>query len=290
MNREYALRYAAAGLRVHPLYEVDPVTQVCACQAGAACPEKQRGKHPRLGGWQTKASTDPDTVRAWWTSWPRAGVGLATGSASRVWVLDLDGPEAGAWYEAQLAKHGPSPTLGVETARGFHMYWRWTEGEVVRNAQGLQAAGIKSVDVRGDGGYVCAPPTVHRSGAVYAWRTDAGFTREMAQAPAWLLELVKEKPKPPPKRAIRVEPRVPWTRDAADRELARMLRLDPSARVSLGASMAGDVIEGAGHVRHVRCPKCGDRSVWWTIAGPGHAKCSHVNSCGYVAPLIELCT
>ena len=39
-----------------------------------------------------------------------------------------------------------------------------------------------------------------------------------------------------------------------------------------------------------KCPKCGDRSVWWTIAGPGHAKCSHVNSCGYIAPLIDLCT
>jgi hypothetical protein len=70
-------------------------------------------------------------------------VGLATGSASKVWVLDLDGPEAGAWYEAQTARHGPSPTLGVETARGFHLYWRWPDEAVVRNAQGLKDAGIK---------------------------------------------------------------------------------------------------------------------------------------------------
>lgn len=288
---EYALRYAAAGLRVHPLYEVDPVTQVCACQSGAACSEKQRGKHPRLGAWQTKASTDPDTVRAWWTSWPRAGVGLATGALSGVWVLDIDGAEAGAWYEAQVAAHGLTRTLGVETSRGFHLYWRWTDAAPVRNAQGLKAVNAPNVDVRGEGGYVCAPPTVHRSGFSYRWEADIGTCQDdIVEAPAWLLDIVKEKPKPPPKRAIRVEPRVPWTRDAADRELGRMLRLDPSARVSLGASMAGDVIEGAGHVRHVRCPKCGDRSVWWTIAGPGHAKCSHVNSCGYIAPLIELCT
>ena len=59
----YALRYSAAGLRVHPLYEVDPSTQVCECSAGAACVEKQRGKHPRLGGWQEKASTDADEIR-----------------------------------------------------------------------------------------------------------------------------------------------------------------------------------------------------------------------------------
>jgi hypothetical protein len=255
MNREYALRYAAAGLRVHPLYEVDPVTQVCACQAGAACPEKQRGKHPRLGAWQQKASTDPDTVRAWWTSWPRAGVGLATGSASRVWVLDLDGPEAGAWYEAQLAKHGPSPTLGVETARGFHMYWRWPEGAVVKNSQGLQAAGIKSVDVRGDGGYVCAPPTVHRSGAVYAWRTDAGFTREMAQAPAWLLELVKDRPKP--KREFRAPT---WA--VTERELGRTLRAaldnDAGLRQQVGMQLGGTFRPaGRPYVDDLVCPKCG---------------------------------
>lgn len=286
MMLQYALRYAGAGLRVHPLYEVDPSTQVCACSAGAACVEKQRGKHPRLGGWQEKASIDADEIRAWWRRWPKAGIGLATGGASRCWVLDIDGPEAMAWYDAQVVRHGLTPTLGVRTSRGAHLYWRWTDGAVVKNAQGI----VKDVDVRGDGGYVCAPPTVHRSGNVYAWVTEDGFTRQMSEAPGWLLELVKEKPKPPPKRAIRIEPRVPWTRDAADRELARMLRLDPSARVSLGASMSGDIMEAAGHVRHVKCPKCGDRSVWWTIAGPGHAKCSHLNSCGYIAPLIDLCT
>jgi predicted RNA-binding Zn-ribbon protein involved in translation (DUF1610 family) len=291
MSLEYALRYAAAGLRVHPLYEVDPATQVCACPAGAECTEKQRGKHPRLGAWQQKATTNAEEVRAWWSRWPRAGVGLATGSASRCWVLDLDGPEAGAWYEAQVQKHGLTRTLGVHTSRGFHLYWRWPADAVVKNAQGLKAVGAPNVDVRGEGGYVCAPPTVHRSGHVYTWETQlAAFQREMVEAPAWLLEIVKERPKPPPKRPIRVEPRAAWTREAADRELARMLRLDPSARVSLGASLQGDIMDAAGHVRHVRCPRCGDRSVWWTISGPGHAKCSHVNSCGFIAPLVNLCT
>jgi predicted RNA-binding Zn-ribbon protein involved in translation (DUF1610 family) len=291
MSLEYALRYAAAGLRVHPLYEVDASTQRCACHRGTDCPEKMRGKHPRLGGWQEKASTDAETIRAWWGPAPRAGVGIATGSASRCWVLDLDGPEAGAWYEAQCATHGLTRTLGVHTSRGFHLYWRWTDGVVVRNAQGLKEAGVQTADVRGEGGYVCAPPTVHRSGHVYRWETQLGaFQREMVEAPAWLLELVKEKPKPPPPRVVRIEPRVPWSRDDADRELARVLRLDPSARLSLGASLQADIVQAAGHVRHVKCPNCGDRSVWWTISGPGHAKCSHLNSCGWHAPLITLCT
>jgi len=285
MTRDYALRYAGAGMRVHPLYEVDPATQTCACQAGASCSEKQRGKHPRLGGWQEKATTDAETVRAWWTRWPSAGVGLATGSASRVWVLDLDGPEAGAWYESQLAKHGPAPTLGVETARGFHMYWRWTEGTVVRNAQGLQAAGIQSVDVRGDGGYVCAPPTVHRSGAVYSFRTEDGFTREMAQAPGWLLELVKEKPKP--KREFKAPT---WA--VTERELGRTLRAaldnDAGLRQQVGVQLGGTFRQAARpYVDDLTCPKCGAREVWFYV-DEGPAVCHHRKSCGWAGPVDHL--
>jgi hypothetical protein len=281
----YAMRYAAAGMRVHPLYEVDPATQTCACQAGASCSEKQRGKHPRLGGWQEKATTDADTVRTWWTRWPNAGVGLATGSASRVWVLDLDGPEAGAWYESQLAKHGPAPTIGVETARGFHMYWRWTEGAVVRNAQGLQAAGIQSVDVRGDGGYVCAPPTVHRSGAVYTFRTEDGFTREMAQAPGWLLELVKEKPKP--KREFKAPT---WA--VTERELGRTLRAaldnDAGLRQQVGVQLGGTFRPAARpYVDDLTCPKCGAREVWFYV-DEGPAVCHHRKSCGWAGPVDHL--
>lgn len=281
----YALRYAAAGLRVHPLYEVDPSTQVCACSAGAACVEKQRGKHPRLGGWQEKASTDAEEIRAWWRRWPRAGIGLATGSASRCWVLDIDGPEAGAWYEAQLAKHGPSLTLGVETSRGFHLYFRWTEGAVVRNAQGLKAVGAPNVDVRGDGGYVCAPPTVHRSGSVYTWVRAEGFAREMAEAPSWLLDIVKEKPRP-----VRVIAPPRWA--VTERELARELRTrldhDQTLRQTVGLQLGGTYRPSSRpYVDDLRCPNCGDREAWFYLdAGP--VVCHHRNSCGWAGSLDAL--
>jgi len=282
----YALRYAASGMRVHPLYEVNPETQKCACYRGTDCPEKQRGKHPRLAGWQDKATTDEAQIREWWRSNLRAGVGIATGSASKVWVLDVDGAEAMAWYDAQVIKHGLVHTLGVRTARGAHLYWRYPEGATIRNAQGLRAAGAPNVDVRGEGGYVCAPPTVHRSGHVYEWVREDGFADEPADAPEWLLELVKEKPRPPTPKPVSVSRRTPWSRDAADRELARVLRLDPNARTTLGQQLGADI--HALHVRHVKCPQCADKSVWWTIAGPGHAKCSHLNSCGWHGPLHTL--
>ena len=286
MSLEYALRYAAAGLRVHPLYEVDPATQVCACPAGAECTEKQRGKHPRLGAWQQKATTDANEVRAWWSRWPRAGVGLATGSASRCWVLDLDGPEAGAWYEAQVQKHGLTRTLGVHTSRGFHLYWRWPADAVVKNAQGLKAVGAPNVDVRGEGGYVCAPPTVHRSGHVYTWETQlAAFQREMAIAPAWLLDIVKEKPKP--KREFK-----PPAWAVTERELAREIRTrldhDEGLRQTVGLELGGTFRPAARpYVDDLRCPNCGDREAWYYIdAGP--VVCHHRNSCGWAGSLDAL--
>lgn len=283
---EYALRYAACGLRVHPLYEVDPGTQVCACQAGAACIEKQRGKHPRLGGWQEKATTDADTVRAWWTRWPSAGVGLATGSASGVWVLDIDGPEAGAWYEAQVATHGLTRTLGVETSRGFHLYWRWTNAAPVRNAQGLKAVNAPNVDVRGEGGYVCAPPTVHRSGFSYRWEADIGACQdEMVEAPAWLLDIVKEKPKP--KREFKAPT---WA--VTERELGRTLRAaldnDAGLRQQVGVQLGGTFRQAARpYVDDLTCPRCGAREVWFYV-DEGPAVCHHRKSCGWAGPVDHL--
>ena len=162
--RTQALLCAEAGLRVHPLYEVDEAL-VCQCWKGAQCDEKQRGKHPRLSAWQTVASSDPDTVARWWAQWPSAGIGVATGRASRVWVLDCDGPEALAWYAEQSKVHGRTPTRGARTGRGRHFWWRFPddEGVVIGNRQSV----VPGVDVRGDGGYVVVPPTLHRSGVRY---------------------------------------------------------------------------------------------------------------------------
>lgn len=279
-----ALLCAGAGLRIHPLYEVDEAL-ICQCWKRTDCPEKQRGKHPRLSAWQQMASSDEDQVRRWWTEWPHAGIGVATGRASRVWVLDCDGDEALAWYRQQCKTHGLVATRGARTGRGRHFWWRYPDDEAVKikNAQGI----APGVDVRGEGGYVIAPPTRHRSGATYEWLTKSPYDQAPQLAPAWLLELVREKPKPPPPKLVDIPRRTPWSTKAADEELARRLRLDPMARETLAVRLGAVVMNG--HARKVRCPKCGDLSVWWVIDGTGHAKCSHLKSCGWLEPLTSLC-
>jgi len=92
---------------------------------------------------------------------------MATGQASGVFVIDVDG-DAGKASVNKWIIEGMMlpPTLTVKTSKGWHLYFRVPVGVVVGNSQGTLANGI---DVRGDGGYVMVPPSVHASGVKYAF-------------------------------------------------------------------------------------------------------------------------
>lgn len=280
--RHEALRCAEAGLRVHPLYEVNDAL-VCQCWKGTGCDERYRGKHPRLGGWQNVASADMQTVARWWDQWPRAGIGVATGRASRVWVLDLDGEEAISWYAEKGKQHGRTPTRGARTGRGRHLWWRWPDEDVgITNGQGQVGPGV---DVRGDGGYVVAPPTLHRSGVRYEWLTTGAYVETPQLAPAWLLELVKKKPKPP-------APKITLPPVVTPRELDRVFRAaldtDEDVRRRFGERVGGTFRAASRpYVDSIQCPSCGRREVWFYTDG-GPAVCHHRNSCKWAGPLSRL--
>jgi hypothetical protein len=283
--RRHALACAGVGLRVHPLYQVDERLQ-CSCWRGAECPEKQRGKHPRLSSWQTAASADEDIVCQWWDQWPDAGIGIATGQASRIWVLDCDGDEALAWYRDRCREHGLVRTVGVRTGRGRHFWWEWptAESSSVRNAQGI----APGVDVRGEGGYVIAPPTRHRSGVRYELLTSAPYDEVPRQAPAWLVEMVKEKPKPT--TTVMVRAHAPAS--ATPRELRAVFRealnTDQTLRRAVGERAGGTYRTASRpYIDGLVCPSCGRPEVWFYLDG-GPAVCHHRNSCKWAGPLTRL--
>ena len=70
------------------------------------------------------------------------------------------------------------------TARGRHLFFK-CQNSAVRNSAGTVAPGL---DVRGDGGYVVLPPSIHPSGRPYVWRVDSAD--QFAEAPAWLSNLL----------------------------------------------------------------------------------------------------
>ena len=168
-----ALRYARLGWRVIPL--------------------RPRDKRPLLADWQNKATCDPLTVKGWWRRWPDANIGIATGVGSGVFVLDVDGKNGGFdALEALEDSNGllPITATALTGGGGRHYYFRLPKGYAIRNNVGKLGAGL---DVRGDGGYVAAPPSVHPNGKIYIWLDEQDpWAQPLAPAPDWLLRLIAQ--------------------------------------------------------------------------------------------------
>lgn len=167
-----ALDYAARGWRVFPL--------------------KPGTKTPAVQAWQNAATCDPVQIRRWWErdGWGDHGIGIATGQESDIFVLDVDTNDGkvGAESFAKLeAGHGTIPVTreAITGTGGRHLYYAMPEGVILRNSAGKLGADL---DVRGDGGYVVAPPTIHPdTGQAYEWELSS--LDEPVEAPAWLVGL-----------------------------------------------------------------------------------------------------
>ncbi|MXO72377.1 bifunctional DNA primase/polymerase [Alteraurantiacibacter buctensis] len=161
-----ALGYASEG---KPVFPCDP-----------------RNKTPLVSNGFKNASTDESTIRNWWTCWPNAMIGVPTGGASGVWVLDVDSP---AEFEAACPVSIPA-TQRCDTHKGYHLYFRYDPAQPVRNAQrstkGWPIKTMPGAEVRGEGGYVIAPPSLHPEGTFYHWANDL----QPAPSPADLLAAI----------------------------------------------------------------------------------------------------
>lgn len=167
-----------------PLHDVSG--GVCSC--GSADPKhsaSQGGKHPVHGGWQNGGLRDPGAARDAWAQRPGANIGIVTGRASGIWVLDVD-PEHGGDLKlaALVGAWGPLPeTYTVRTGSGgAHYYWRMPDFDFT-TSRGQLPVGL---DVRGNNGQVVAPPSRSLKGA-YLLALDA----PVVDAPGWLLRLIR---------------------------------------------------------------------------------------------------
>jgi hypothetical protein len=169
---EAAVKLGARGLRVFPC--------------------KHRGKEPAIKDNLRLAAIDPVIIRRLWGEQGQYNIGVATGPGSGIWVTDEDGEEGLATMSRLEAEHGPLPkTVEVVTGGGGrHLYWKWPENGIeIRNFQVRED--LPGLDVRGAGGYVLCPPSIHPSGREYAWSVDSASA--FADAPDWLLRIVTER-------------------------------------------------------------------------------------------------
>jgi Bifunctional DNA primase/polymerase, N-terminal/Primase C terminal 1 (PriCT-1) len=181
-----ALDYASRGWPVFPLHT--PVTSGrtrCSCSRNC----KNIGKHPRTMHGLKDATTNSVQIERWWGMWPDANVGIATGSGSEFFALDVDPRHDGGDTLAQLEmQYGTLPTTVISRTGGGgeHRVFRHVEG--IRNIAGNRLG--PGLDVRGDGGYVVAPPSIHESGRPYAWDIDYHPDETLiAKAPDWLVRM-----------------------------------------------------------------------------------------------------
>jgi hypothetical protein len=135
----HALKYLAMGWSVIPI--------------------SAKGKEPLIPWkeFQNRKATEAE-VRSWFVRNPDANIGIVTGTVSQICVVDLDGPEG----IAEAKRLGISSSVVSLTGTGKHLWYQWAD---VKNAVKL----YPGVDVRGEGGYVVAPPSLHPNGRRYRW-------------------------------------------------------------------------------------------------------------------------
>jgi hypothetical protein len=149
-----------------------------ACKVTCTPDGIQADKKAR-GTWldyQRKRAT-PDEITAWAEQYPDANWAVVTGAVSGIVVIDTDTQEA----EEYAQSLGLPATLTVHTGGGGHHRYYAHPGIRVGNKQAVH--GVKGLDIRGDGGYVVAPPSIHPSGNAYVWAGQPG--EKLAALPSW---------------------------------------------------------------------------------------------------------
>ena len=191
-RKQYAQFYATEfGVPVLPL--TYPVDGKCSC-GNADC--SSPGKHPIQNlaphGVQN-ATTDPDVIGQWFDKYPDANIGVATGAASGIFAVDVDVKSGGleTWADWQDINRTVN-TLTSLTGSGGNHYWFKTDGQEFKNSASKVGPGI---DIRGEGGYIVAPPSMHISGNAYEFEV-LPMSGTIASAPAWLLAKLRDVGKP----------------------------------------------------------------------------------------------
>jgi len=166
-----------------------------------------KDKRPLTNDGFKSATSDRDTILAWWNQWPEANIGLATGIAFD--VLDVDGEVGRKELLKVLDSIGVTYRHAgpvVITGKGWHYYFAPTGHGNRANIRG-DGDTKTNLDFRGLGGYVVAPPSLHPLGHRYRWDATRPPKLDLPTAPEWLDKLLGDDlPNTPPKPILNRSP------------------------------------------------------------------------------------
>ena len=191
-NKDIALSYLKKG------YSVIPVKSPQMVRTDLSTEEIIKQCKVPLIAWkefQNRRPTEQE-VAEWFEMWPEANIGIVTGKISNLVVFDLDSEDAVAYAEKQ---GGFPETAKASTGKGYHLYMQHP-GFEIRNSVNKDLY----IDIRADGGFVVAYPSVHGSGRHYKWEEGHSIC-EMDPAPCdpWMFDLLQKiasQPKPAKKK------------------------------------------------------------------------------------------
>ena len=135
-------------------------------------PCKTRSKKPAILSWKPFQEQHPikAELQQWAEEYPDANIAIVTGKISRIIIVDSDGSQGEYW----AVKNLPMTPLIGRTKKGRHRVYR-------HPAEGTVKSRVKvfpEIDIRAEGGYIIAPPSVHESGHQYFWEDDGYLTPE----------------------------------------------------------------------------------------------------------------
>lgn len=167
---EAAEFYAAKGLKILALAEKDKRPD------GRVCPNGFKN-----------ATNDLTKIKSAWAQQPHLNIGIVTGKENGIVVVDIDGNEGKTTWSNLIKQHAyKSQTLKITTGKGCHLYFKYPAAlSVVKN----RVRFVDGIDIRADGGYIVAAPSVHPSGRKYKVARPVDFL-ELEELPDWLLKLI----------------------------------------------------------------------------------------------------
>jgi len=153
-------------------------------------PLKQGEKAPENKEWQSRATSEVEKIENWTVSYPNCNWGLATGPASGIIIIDVDAVNGGVgnWERVTKGKPVPRTTVVKTGGGGRHFYFRVPDF-VVGNPKTLFGK-TTGIHVKGKGGLVVIPPSIHPNGNPYEWEVPPWDTPPAA-LPLWLMKKLK---------------------------------------------------------------------------------------------------
>ena len=170
-------------LETHNFFDV---AMFYASQNIKVFPVKRQDKKPLCANGFKSATTDIEQLQEWNKKFPDCNIGIPTGHINGLLVVDVDG-EQGFKSLAQLEQlHSKLIAPTVITGKGKHLYFKMPVNTDIKSSVSKIA---NHIDIRANGGYVVAPPSIHINGNQYIWENFTAH-QDFPNAPQWLIDII----------------------------------------------------------------------------------------------------